>query len=296
MSKNKKDKINLEKEIIIGINNKKQEQRTNNNRPKNIGQAAKRKKEEKTKRRRKIYKRIKKFLELLFLLGILAGALLFFLMSDIFNIKNINVENNEKISSNTYISLSKIQLEQNIFAINKNNIVDSIKTNAYVENVKIKRKLPDTIIISTMERETAYILKYETAYAYVDCNGYILEISDEYINVPMILGYKTDVEKIIPCNRLCEEDLYRLDDIIKILDSLKTYEIYDTLTAIDISNKENYKLIFEKEGKVAYIGDTADLSTKMLYIKYIIQEQKNVAGEIYTNSNKGAANVYFSPK
>ena len=296
MPKNKKDKINLEKEVIIGINNKKQEQRTNNNRPKNVGQAAKRKKEEKTKRRRKIYKRIKKFLELLFLLGILAGALMFFLMSDIFNIKNINIENNEKISSETYVSLSGIQLEQNIFAINKLKIIESIKTNAYVEDLKIKRKLPDTIIITTTERKPAYILKYENVYAYVDINGYILEISDEYINVPMILGYITDTEKIIQCNRLCEEDLYRLDDVIKIIDSLKNYEIYDKLTSIDISNKENYKLIFEKDGKVAYIGDTVDLSTKMLYIKYIIQEQKNVAGDIYTNSNKGAANVYFSPK
>ena len=129
MPKNKKDKINLEKEVIIGINNKKQEQRTNNNRPKNVGQAAKRKKEEKTKRRRKIYKRIKKFLELLFLLGILAGALMFFLMSDIFNIKNINIENNEKISSETYVSLSGIQLEQNIFAINKLKIIQFYKIN-----------------------------------------------------------------------------------------------------------------------------------------------------------------------
>ena len=296
MPKNKREKINLENEVIIGINNKKTDKRTTVNRPKNVGQAAKRKKEEKAKKRRKIYRRIKKTLEVLFLLGVLAGALIFFLMSDIFNIKTVNIENNEKISSETYVSLSGIQLEQNIFSINKRNVIESIKTNAYVEEVKIKRKLPDTIIINTNERKTAYILKYGNAYAYIDSNGYILEISDEFLEVPMITGFITETEKIIPGNRLNEEDLYKLDDVIKIIDSLKTYEIYDILSSIDISKKENYKIVFEKEGKVAYIGDTSDLSTKMLYIKYIIQEQKNVAGDIYANTTNGTSNVYFSPK
>lgn len=296
MPKNKENKINLDKEIIIGINNKKDDKRIKKNRPIKAGQAYKKKKEEKAKKRRKIYRTIKKILEILFLLGVLAGGIIFLLMSDIFNIKNINIENNEKISNETYISLSGIKLDENIFSINKRKIYDEIKTNAYVEDVKIKRKLPDTIIITTIERQPAYILKYENVYAYVDNNGYILEISDQYIDIPMISGYTTEMEKIIPCNRLCEEDLYRLDDVIKIIDSLKNYEIYDTLTCIDISNKENYKMIFEKEGKVAYIGDITDLSTKMLYIKYIIQEQKKIAGEIYANYNKGAAKVYFSPK
>lgn len=292
MPKNKREKINLENEIIIGMNNKKIDNRTTKNRPKNVGQASKRKKEEKAKKRRKIYRRIKKIIEILFLLGILIGALIFFLMSDIFNIKSINVENNEKISTETYVSLSGIQLEENIFSISKRNSIENIKTNAYVEEVKIKRKLPDTILITTQERKTAYILKYGNAYAYIDNNGYILEINDEILEVPMITGITTETQEITPGNRLNEEDLYRLDDVIKIIDSLKTYEIYDALTSIDISNKENYKVVFEREGKVAYIGDTSDLSTKMLYIKYIIQEQKKVAGDIYLNEN----NVYFSPK
>ena len=287
-----KNKRKNESEIIIGMSNKNIENRTKSNRPKNAGQASIKKKEEKAKKRRKIYRRIKKILEILILLGILVGALVFLLMSPIFNITSIDVENNEKISTQTYVSLSGIQLEQNIFSIYKRQSIESIKTNAYVESVKIKRRLPDKILITVQERETAYILKYGNAYAYIDNQGYILEISDELLEVPIITGFTTETQNINPGNRLNEEDLFRLDSVIKIIDSLKTYEIYDTLTSIDISNKENYEIVFEKEGKTAYIGNTSDLSTKMLYIKYIIKEQKEVAGEIYLNEN----NVYFSPK
>ena len=43
MPKNKRKKINLDDEIIIGMNNKKAENRTTKNRPKNIGQASRNK-------------------------------------------------------------------------------------------------------------------------------------------------------------------------------------------------------------------------------------------------------------
>lgn len=296
MPKDKNGRINLEDEIIIGMNNKKIDNRTTKNRPKNVGQAYKNKKKEKEKKRRKIYKIIKRVTEILILLSILIGALMFFLMSPIFNISSIEVENNQKISEQTYISLSQIQLGQNIFSIYKKQAIDSIKTNAYVEDVKIKRQLPDKILITIEERKPAYILKYGNAYAYIDYNGYILEINKEYLELPVITGYNTKIDNINLGSRLDEEDLYALDTVIKIIDSLKTNEIYDSLTSIDISNRENYKIVFEKEGKTAYIGDASDLSTKMLYIKYIINEQKEVAGEIYANENNGSSNVYFSPK
>ena len=51
----------------------------------------------------------------------------------------------------------------------------------------------------------------------------------------------------------------------------------------NIENKQNYKIIFEGEQKVAYIGDGSDLNTKMLNIKSILEREKDIPGEIFIN-------------
>ena len=48
--------------------------------------------------------------------------------------------------------------------------------------------------------------------AYINNQGYILEISKEKLNVPIITGQKTTLEEIKPGNRLQEEDLHKLDN------------------------------------------------------------------------------------
>ena len=41
----------------------------------------------------------------------------------------------------------------------------------------IKRNLPDTITLIITERKAAYMLEHGSSYAYIDSQGYILEIS-----------------------------------------------------------------------------------------------------------------------
>lgn len=77
------------------------------------------------------------------------------MFSPIFNIKNIVVTGNEKITENEIISLSELQLEENTYKISKNKVRQKIKENAYIEEVNIKRKLPSELQISIVERKPA---------------------------------------------------------------------------------------------------------------------------------------------
>lgn len=74
------------------------------------------------------------------ILSLIIGAIIFLCSSSLFNIKNINIDGNEKLSDNKIISLSGLEIDSNMFRINKSQVIKKIKENAYIEEVKISRK------------------------------------------------------------------------------------------------------------------------------------------------------------
>lgn len=225
------------------------------------------------------------------LILILVGGGTALLLSPIFNIEKIEILGNQKLTDDEIISLSKIQLNENTFKLIKSKITKNIKQNAYVENVKINRKLPNTIEIEIEERTPTYMITFANAYAYINNQGYFLEVSKEKLNIPILNGYSTPEEEIHEGNRLCVADLYKLDSVLQIMNTAESNGIAELVTKINITDKQDYVLELEKEKKTVHIGDTANLSTKMLYIKSILEQNKNTEGEILVNTdlnNKGA--------
>lgn len=228
---------------------------------------------------------------LLFILFII--VILCAMFSPLFNIKTIEINGNKIVTKNEIISLSKIQIEENSFKLSKSKIKKQIKENAYIQNVKITRKLPSTILIEVEEREPAYLLEYAGSYVVIDKQGYMLEIKTEKIELPIIQGEVTETSNFVVGNRLCTEDLERLAIISKIIELAKVNDIYTIITGIDISNKENIKLIFETEEKVAYLGDSSNMNTKILMIKSILEKEEGKPGEIFLNFDLNKKNPIF---
>lgn len=212
-------------------------------------------------------------------------AILCAMFSPLFNIKTINVEGNNKITEKEIMSLSQIQIEENTFKLNKRKIKEEIKSNPYIKEVTITRKLPSTITIKVKEREPAYMLEYAGSYVYLDDQGYLLEISTEKLELPILQGEATETSDFVPGNRLCVEDLEKLGIVMKIIELAQDNEIYSLITRIDIENGQNIKLIFETKEKMAYLGDESNLNTKILTIKSIIEKEEGKAGEIYVDKD-----------
>lgn len=254
----------------------------------------KRKLTKEEKRKKAIKKKILIVLEIFLLLGIIAGGIAFALISPIFNIKNIQVIDNEYINGETIISLSELKIEENIFKFRSSNVIDKIKENAYIKNVKIHRKLPNTIQIKVEERKHTYSVDFLGKYAYIDKQGYILEISEDKKEKIVIQGISTPEEQVILGNRLNNEDLEKLEDVIKIKNATKEYDLDNKVTSIDISNKNEYSIYLEEEKKKVYLGDNTNLSNKMLYVNAIIEKEKNKVGEIFANGDlNNKFRVYF---
>lgn len=273
----------LEDEIVIQMTNKNNLIKEQNKR-KEIN-----KKEQK---RAKKIKKIKIAMKTILFLGIVAGGIVFATTSPIFNIKEIKILNNNIVSSEEIISLSSLKTDENIFKFNKADIKNKIKENAYIEEVQIHRKIPKTVEINIIEREPKYSIDFMEKYAYINTQGYILEISDDNKGLVVIQGISTNEEEIVPNNRLNTDDLIALEDIIKIMNIAKENNLESKVTSIDISNKNDYSLYIEEEKKRIHLGDNTNLGNKILYAIAIIEQEKESEGDIYVN---GDLNNKFQP-
>ena len=220
--------------------------------------------------------------------------LILLLLSPVFYVKNVEVTGNKNIPGNTILSLANIPDCTNIFKVTTKELKTKIKENAYINTVNIKKIYPSTIIINVTERETAYMLEYASSYAYIDNQGYILEISKDKIeNKIKITGYITSVECIIPGNRLCQDDLKSLNVISQIKNIANNIGIENLITTINIE-KNNYSLYLESEGKKVELGDNSNLETKLLYVKEIVNRTKGEDGVIHVNVNLNEKRAYFT--
>ena len=287
IKENKKKQIendfDLETETVIKMTNKNNIKKQEEKRKSITKQERKRKKRN---------KKIKFFLKLILIIGLIVGGTVFALTSPIFNIKDIKILNNSQVPSDTIISLSGLKTEENIFKFYSMNIVKKIKENPYIENVKIHRKIPSTIEIEIEERIAKYSVDYMGKYAYINTQGYILEISEDSKALPIIQGITTNEEEVVPGERLSNEDLIKLEDVIKIMNSAKENGLDEKVTSIDISNKNNYSIYLSEEKKKVHLGTSNNLSNKMLYVVAIIEQEKEKEGDIYVN---GDLNNKFQP-
>ena len=89
-----------------------------------------------------------------------------------------------------------------------------------------------------------------------------------------------------------EKQVNKLEDVIKILDSANENGLDGKVTSIDISNKNEYSIYIEEENKKVHLGDSTNLSNKMLYVMAIIEAEKGKQGDIFVN---GDLNNKFQP-
>lgn len=306
------EKFNFDNEIVIGVTKIPKEKESNKNKiqTKSVNKNKKKsnavnnkKQQTKSKKNTKIKNKksrkniiIKGLIKWTILLSALIASFIFFIMSPLFNIAEINVINNEKISSDTIISLSGVKIGENIYKTSSSTITKNIKQNAYIETVEIQRKIPNKLNITVKERKATYMLEYANSYAYINNQGYILEISQEKLSLPIIVGYTTNQDNIKAGNRLENDDLERLEMVLKIMDVANGNEIGNLIDRINIQDKQNYTLISEQEKKTIYLGNASDLSNKILHAKAILIEEKGVEGEIFVNMDLNKQNAFFRQK
>ena len=108
----------------------------------------------------------------LILLGfILLLSVYLFLHSSIFNLTQIEVIGNDKVTSEEVIALSGLAPGMNIFGIDEVIVAKSIEVHPLVKSAVIERKPPHTVMINLTERQIWAIIPYNDIFLCIDDVG-----------------------------------------------------------------------------------------------------------------------------
>lgn len=230
-----------------------------------ILQQERKRKKSKRKKTRRINKLLLR-LVLLFLVVSLTYLSVF--NTDIFLIKNIQVKGNKNLNKNTIIQGSLCKKGENIFRISREDCEKSIENLSYVKEAKIKRKLPNTIIIQIVEREEIAAIPYLGALAFIDVEGYVVKIGDK--------GEKTDLPKVFGLNmdNLVEGNYILANGnsgVQEFLQGSKEIGLLDRMRYINFTNEKNTMVELKDKTKIAF-GPLNDVKYKLSFLWEILKD------------------------
>lgn len=128
------------------------------------------------KKKRKI--RTDRVMIILLCIFMFSMGLVTLLKSDLFNLSEIEIVGNSILKKDEVINEEKLITKKNIFSYNLKDIKKEIQSNPYVDDVKVKRKLPNKIIITVKEKEVIALLSNGQDFCYIDNSGSLIEKID----------------------------------------------------------------------------------------------------------------------
>lgn len=114
---------------------------------------------------------------------------LFFLHMPYFNLRQIDVTGNRRLSRGEVLEASQIELGANLLTIDLNAIVAELKRHAWILSASVHRRFPGQLIIEIEERRPRAILAAERLY-YVDDQAEFFArlLPGDSVNYPLFTG------------------------------------------------------------------------------------------------------------
>lgn len=188
------------------------------------------------KRRRGVL--LRPFAYLIMIAAMLAG------ISAFFKVSNITVAGNQRYTPGEIISASGIENGESLFFINTFKATGKLfSALPYIDEAKITRKLPDTIIITVEESYPLASVCVSGSYYILDKNCNILEKTDYSGSIGTIAV--TGIEPILPTVggklELEQPDSLKLNYLTELLSLvLEDKQLYKDISEIDTSSIANF--------------------------------------------------------
>lgn len=132
-----------------------------------------------------------KFFLMMLVLASIGGILYFALFSDYFNIKVIEIQGASTVDASQLEKVADIPFGGNLFLQNYMGMEKRLKKKfSIIEQVRVKQRLPHTVVIEVAEKQPELVVLSENGYLLVDGNGEILDINDKLgqTSAPLLTG------------------------------------------------------------------------------------------------------------
>ena len=248
-------------------------------------------------------KRVKRIL--LILLCAIVALCVFRLLLLLFPVKEFEIQGDTKYDLNEIVNAAGIRTGDRLYGISKSKVEKRLLEKCpYIESVKIKRKFPNTVCFVIQERGSGWYLQMGEDFYALDYDLKVLTetfdeqmLKDRGLTKLVLPNLQSAVAGIGEVPQFGKDDERLRSETVKIIDAIRTNDIKDRLTYLDLSNRFEIKMVVDGTYIVDF-GDMDDADKKIeMLLKTIADAQDDgyVGGEIsfITPSNVGFRG-YFS--
>lgn len=219
-------------------------------------------------------RRLKVLLVFLLIVALITTAIMCFTL--FFPIKRINVSGSKIYSKSEIIKASQLTTDDQLLSVSEKKVEDNIRQNLpYVKSVKLKRALPDAVILTVTDAEEYAFYQSENSYFILGDNGYILKEQSEIPeNVFQIVttGIEGKVSQKAKYKNSAEEQL-----VNTLITSLKKEKI--NVDEINVSNI--LQITLRVDGRFTVVLGTTDyLTEKIAHLEGMIASIPDRKGKI----------------
>ena len=212
------------------------------------------------KRRMKRKRKLKMpgfFTKIFIILGVII-AVTAFSLSSFFTVDTIDVQGNKYFTDEEISNMAHASTGQNIiYKLNKGNMLNYLEKNPYIEEARVYRKLPSTIVINVKERIQIAALTYGDQFLIIDNKGTLLRITKTKPKLTIVTGFKVKKVKLGEPVEVNSPDLFK--ELLSLLKSMEAGDVYFTkinITELFITANVYDSLVVKSKYK--YLKDNID--------------------------------------
>ena len=181
------------------------------------------------KRRMKRKRKLKMpgfFTRIFIILGVII-AVAAFSLSSFFTVDTIDVQGNKYFTDEEISNMAHASTGQNIiYKLNKGNMLNYLEKNPYIEEARVYRKLPSTIVINVKERIQIAALTYGDQFLIIDNKGTLLRMTKTKPKLTIVTGFKVKKVKLGEPVEVNSPDLFK--ELLSLLKSMEAGDVYFT--------------------------------------------------------------------
>ena len=219
----------------------------------------------------------------------LIAILIIMFFTPLFNIKNVIIIGNSKLSGETISSQIGELTGKNLFSYRKSKIKNKLYELAYVDKVYIKKKaFPPTVTVEVKECIPCFQAEYGEGLTVVDKFGKVLEqISEKYEGIPLVQGVPIASAKTGEIIVFKDEDTQKT--VMSCIENMDSAGIIGDITVISFEDMTN--ITFNYQSRLDVIcGTHIDFKRKLALFKEAINSNK------LTENSRGTINLSTTGK
>lgn len=189
----------------------------------------------------------------------------------LFKVKNFRIEGECRYTEQELCAAAGIKTEDNMFSFTIKTSEEQIaKTLPYIENIKVRRRLPDTVVFFVEPATEMYAVKTDEGWLVLSENLKILRTAEQAPqDISTIYGLtaeKGEVGTYLKCEDA--EKKAALDTVISGAENNSLGKI----TAINLEDIYNMWFVVDSRFKIV-LGTTVDVDYKLSFVKKIIDTE-----------------------